>query len=113
MQRRSLVFGLQKNSQEEKLLENSEPQVRRCTKCILPTTMPFIRFDADGVCNYCHNYTIANNPKPVEELFKLVEPYRRPGRDDCIVPFSGGRDSRLRVTSCRKRAGYAPHYLYL
>ena len=72
VQRRSLVFGLQKNIEEEKLLENSEPQVRRCTKCILPATMPFIRFDADGVCNYCHNYTIANNPKPVEELFKLV-----------------------------------------
>jgi glucosamine--fructose-6-phosphate aminotransferase (isomerizing) len=93
VQRRSLVFGLQKNSKEEKLLENNEPQVRRCTKCILPATMPFIRFDADGVCNYCHNYTIANNPKPVAELFNLVEPYRRPGRDDCIVPFSGGRDS--------------------
>ena len=93
VERRSLVFGLQKNSEEEKLLENNEPQVQRCTKCILPATMPFIKFDADGVCNYCHNYAIANDPKPVEELFNLVAPYRRLGRDDCIVPFSGGRDS--------------------
>lgn len=35
-------------------------------------------------------------PKPKEELFKLVEPYRRPGNElDCIVPFSGGRDSAV------------------
>ncbi len=56
--------------------------------------MPFIKFDAQGICNYCHNYKIRNKPKPKEELFKLVEPYRRPENElDCIVPFSGGRDS--------------------
>ena len=32
---------------------------------------------------------IANNPKPIEELFHLLEPYRRPGNEkDCLVPFS-------------------------
>lgn len=51
-----------------------------------------IRFDEQGVCNYCKNYEPRNIPKPKEELFKLVGPYRRPGNDlDCIVPFSGGR----------------------
>lgn len=30
--------------------------LRRCSRCILPETMPFIRFDPDGVCNYCENY---------------------------------------------------------
>ena len=108
VQRRSLVFGLQKNSEEEKLLENNEPQVLRCTNCILPATMPFIRFDEKGVCNYCHNYTIANNPKPVTELFNLVEPYRRPGRDDCIVPFSGGRDSCYGLHLVVKELGMRP-----
>ena len=56
--------------------------------------MPFIKFDEAGVCNYCKSYKPRNNPKPKEELFKLVEPYRRKGKElDCIVPFSGGRDS--------------------
>ncbi|MEI2614112.1 MAG: hypothetical protein V9G21_03475 [Methylotenera sp.] len=55
--------------------------------------MPFISFDDKGVCNYCRNYKLRNVPKPKEELFKLVEPYRRAVGDDCIVPFSGGRDS--------------------
>ena len=108
VERRSLVFGLQTNSEQEKLLENNEPQVLRCTKCILPATMPFIKFDYDGVCNYCHNYSIANKPKPVEELFNLVEPYRRPGKDDCIVPFSGGRDSCYGLHLVVKELGMRP-----
>jgi pyruvate-formate lyase-activating enzyme len=85
------------NKREEKLLEFKsfkEINLKRCTNCILPETMPYIRFDDNGVCNYCHNYKKRNKPKPKEELLKLVEPYRRPGRElDCIVPFSGGRDS--------------------
>jgi hypothetical protein len=56
--------------------------------------MPFIKFDEQGVCNYCKNYKSRNTPKPKEELFELVKPYRRNGNElDCIVPFSGGRDS--------------------
>lgn len=79
---------------EERLLEYKEHKLQRCTKCVLPETMPFIKFDDKGVCNYCNNYKLRNVPKPKEELFKLVEPYRRPGNAlDCIVPFSGGRDS--------------------
>jgi glucosamine--fructose-6-phosphate aminotransferase (isomerizing) len=81
-------------SSEEKLLEYKKPNIKRCTKCVLPETMPFIKFDDKGVCNYCNNYRLRNVPKPKEELFTLVEPYRRPGKElDCIVPFSGGRDS--------------------
>ena len=78
---------------EEALLQYPQPKLKRCTKCILPETMPFISFDSDGVCNYCHNYKLRNIPKPKEELFELIEPYRRKNKPDCIVPFSGGRDS--------------------
>ena len=90
----NLIPEFQINTNEEKLLEYKKLNLKRCTKCILPDTMPFIRFDEHGVCNYCHNYKKRNKPKPVEELFKLVEPYRKSGKEfDCIVPFSGGRDS--------------------
>ncbi len=93
----NLIPEFKFNQNEEKLLEFktfSEINLKRCTKCILPETMPYIRFDEQGVCNYCNNYKKRNKPKPKEELFKLVEPYRRAGKElDCIVPFSGGRDS--------------------
>jgi hypothetical protein len=89
----NLVPALSFSGEEEKLLAFSPVKLRRCTKCLLPHTMPFIRFDAAGVCNYCHNYKPRNVPKPREELFDLVKPYRRAEGNDCIVPFSGGRDS--------------------
>lgn len=90
----NLIPEFQYNKMEEKLLEFKKPNIKRCTKCILPETMPFIKFDEQGVCNYCHTYKPRNKPRPKEELFKLVEPYRRSGKElDCIVPFSGGRDS--------------------
>ncbi len=88
-----LVPGLGVSMEEEQLLIYPTPNFRRCTRCVLPETMPYIEFDADGVCNYCLNYKPRNQPRPKEELFELIEPFRRASGDEVIVPFSGGRDS--------------------
>ena len=88
-----LIPAFKNIKSEESLLEYHKPILKRCKKCILPETMPFISFDNDGICNYCTNYKIRNKPKPTSELFDLVEPYRKKNSADCIVPFSGGRDS--------------------
>lgn len=93
LERTDLIPKFQYIEEERKLLQYPMPKLKRCTKCILPETMPYISFDNEGVCNYCNNYKIRNNPRPKEELFDLVMPYRRKGALDCIVPFSGGRDS--------------------
>ena len=74
-------------------INQSKISIRRCNKCILPETMPFIEFDNEGTCNYCRNYKkidIAGK----DSLEKIVEKYRsKTGEPDCIVTFSGGRDS--------------------
>jgi hypothetical protein len=89
----NLIPNLVLKSAEEDLLQYPEPTFRRCVKCILPETMPFIAFDDDGVCNYCRNYRIRNNPKPQQAFRDLLQPYRGTIGNDCLVPFSGGRDS--------------------
>ena len=89
----NLIPEFKRNTIQEKLLEYNTINLKRCTKCLLPETMPHIHFDENGVCNYCNSYKPRNKPKPKEELFKIVESYRRNGQTDCIVPFSGGRDS--------------------
>lgn len=89
----NLIPVLKNIAEEEAMLMYPKHNLKRCTKCVLPETMPFISFDTEGVCNYCRNYKLRNIPKPKEELFALVEPYRRKNTPDCIVPFSGGRDS--------------------
>lgn len=88
-----LIPGFIFKKSEFDILEYKDVHLKRCTKCILPETMPFISFDTEGVCNYCNSYKPRNIPKPKEELFKLVKPYRKTNQIDCIVPFSGGRDS--------------------
>ena len=86
-----------KAASESALLEFNIDRImalRRCSKCLLPETFPFIVYDTAGVCNYCNHYVPKNEPKPLQELFDLVEPYRRTdGGNDCIIPYSGGRDS--------------------
>ncbi len=83
----------------EKVYEKKRESIkhlRRCTKCILPETMPFIEFDEQGVCNYCRNYKKIKL-KGREELERKIAQYRgkgKVGRDyDSMIMFSGGRDS--------------------
>ena len=68
-------------------------KLKRCTKCILPSTYPFIEFDKDGVSNYYKDYKkqiFLGDEKLLEEL----EKYRsKSGKPDCVVGLSGGRDS--------------------
>jgi hypothetical protein len=89
----NLVPALKYIPSEEAMLQYHQHNLKRCTKCVLPESMPYISFDSEGVCNYCRNYKPRNIPKPKEELFELVKKYRRINEPDCIVPFSGGRDS--------------------
>jgi hypothetical protein len=94
------------------LLEHNVDRIanlKRCTRCILPETFPFIDFDEAGVCSYCRTYRLRSQPKPLDELRALVEPYRnRGGAPDCIVPFSGGRDSTFTLHFIKRELGLNP-----
>lgn len=116
-QKNSLVNldGISKNpkaSYERKLLEYNDDAIsrlKRCIKCLLPETFPFISYDDQGICNFCTNYVKKNQPKSISELQTLVEPYRNHnGNPDCIIPFSGGRDSCYSVHFVKKELGLNP-----
>ena len=99
----------------EKLIFNEHEQdkkriakLKRCIKCILPETMPFIEFDDKGVCSYCHSYEKREN-KGVLELEKEVAKFRKGnGEPDCIISFSGGRDSCYALHYVVKELGLKP-----
>jgi glucosamine--fructose-6-phosphate aminotransferase (isomerizing) len=74
-------------------LSNAVDSLKRCSKCILPETMPFIQFDEHGVCNYCRNHRKVE-VQGEAVLQEFLDKYRsKSGEPDCIVTFSGGRDS--------------------
>ncbi|MDC1135637.1 glucosamine 6-phosphate synthetase [Alphaproteobacteria bacterium] len=106
--RRSLVLKLGSSKSQDQLLPYKKHEFVRCTRCILPETMPFIEFDQNGVCNYCNNYTQRNKPKPMAELEKKLSKYRRNNSADCIVPFSGGRDSCYGLHLIKNELGMNP-----
>lgn len=82
--------------------------LRRCKKCILPETYPFMKFDAEGVCQYCRRWKKIE-VKGEEALFKAVEQYRsKDGKPDVIVAFSGGRDSAYGLHYVKKKLGMNP-----
>ena len=83
-------------------------RLKRCTKCILPETYPFMDFDAQGVCRYCRNWKTIR-PKGEKALMDAVEPYRsKDGSPDVIVAFSGGRDSSYGLHYVKKVLGMNP-----
>ena len=83
-------------------------KLRRCTRCILPETMPFIEFDEDGVCNYCHTYK-KQAYKSKEELHEWADSIRKDNKTaDSIVCFSGGRDSSYGLHFFVKEMGLSP-----
>lgn len=83
-------------------------KISRCTKCILPVTMPLISFDEDGVCNFCQTY-VPQRPRGQGALESLVAPFRsKNGQPDCIVALSGGRDSSYGLHYAKKVLGLNP-----
>jgi predicted glutamine amidotransferase len=103
--RSTLVPKFTFNRQEFNQLENNDPSMRRCSRCILPETMPFIQFDEQGVCNFCQNYKPKNVPKPLDNLRQLLETYRRSRGPEAIMPFSGGRDSSFALHLVSRELG--------
>lgn len=63
----------------------------------MPNTRPRVQFDAEGVCNACRN---AEDKKRIDwddrrkQFGEYIERLRpKSGGYDCIVPWSGGKDS--------------------
>ena len=74
--------------------------MKYCSKCVLPETHETIIFDENGVCNVCLNNETKNKiswDKKLVEFKDLIEQYRNHSEYDCIVPFSGGKDSTLKL----------------
>ena len=71
--------------------------LKRCVKCGFPETYETIEFDDKGVCNICRQKNFKDTsidwPARKDMLGSLIEEYRGKYDYDCLVPFSGGKDS--------------------
>lgn len=94
---------------------------RLCTRCVMDTSDPEIRFDANGVCQYCHEHDervrarVLNGPAARQRLEAVVETIKREGRGkpyDCLIGVSGGVDSSW-VAVLTRRLGLRPLAVHL
>lgn len=108
--------GIIKTQPDEKLLRYNEKRIallRRCSKCVLPETFPFINFNENGECNYCRSYQSRyrgrKTPADKQSFIESLSRYRRSdGKSDCIVAFSGGRDSSYGLHLIKKEFNLNP-----
>ena len=71
--------------------------MKYCSRCVMPETAELLTFDEHGVCSVCRQIEYkhgqidwADRGKAMDELF---DRFRGKQQYDCIVPFSGGKDS--------------------
>ena len=72
--------------------------MKRCTRCVLPETFPGITFDNDGVCNFCRSFKGKDDlhdsiNKYRAKFEQLLDKHRNKGTHDCLMAYSGGKDS--------------------
>ncbi len=72
-----------------------------CSRCVYDDEIPYISFDAAGVCNYCHQHDQLDREYPTgpegrKRLEALAQRIKRDGQGrayDVVVGVSGGTDS--------------------
>jgi len=83
--------------------------VIRCSRCILPASLPSVKLDEKGVCNYCNNFDRSFGDWDSQKKFKkkqfeqIVEKIKKLNSEyDCLIPLSGGKDSTYALYVCDK-----------
>lgn len=84
--------------------------MQSCSRCILSDKYPDLTFDSDGVCGKCQEhdrkYATRDFGALRAELNGIVDWAKRQNKQyDCLVPFSGGKDSSYTLYVCRKQLG--------
>ena len=81
-----------------------------CKRCIMDSSDPDIRFDAQGICHHCHAYDAAvkERIKTPSDRDAIVAEIKRAGAGkpyDCVIGVSGGVDSTYVAYAARKLLG--------
>ena len=71
--------------------------MKRCTRCLTKETVDTITFDEFGVCSVCRQIEFKKEKIDWEargrQLQDIIARHKGKGLYDCVVPYSGGKDS--------------------
>ena len=82
----------------------------RCTRCVQSAAFPRIKFDSEGVCNFCRGETgAATEDDAIEDarnrFTALMSDIPRTGSYDALMCYSGGKDSTYVLDLAVKKYG--------
>jgi N-acetyl sugar amidotransferase len=91
----------------------TEDKLERCIKCTLPITWETLYFDDEGICNICKNWTVKQKvtdwKQREKQFLKIIKEVKeRKAAYDCIVPFSGGKDTTFTLWAVVRKYGLKP-----
>jgi N-acetyl sugar amidotransferase len=71
--------------------------MKTCTKCLTKETVDTITFDEFGVCSVCRQVEFKKEKidwaSRAQQLQEMIARHKGNGLYDCVVPYSGGKDS--------------------
>ncbi len=88
-----------------------------CTQCVMDAGDPGIRFNDQGVCDYCTNFSTHIKPnwhtgaRGEYQLTALANKIKSAGKGkdfDCIIGLSGGLDSSYTAYVAKEKMGLRP-----
>lgn len=86
--------------------------MKSCVRCLLPETHETISFDARGVCSVCLNREFRDEHidwhSRRNSLDELLSKVKGISDYDCIIPFSGGKDSSFTLYFAVKELNLKP-----
>jgi len=91
-------------------------KARMCARCVVDTSVPGHNFDEKGICSYCRlqekleeRYPLNAKGKKIQE--SIIDSIKKEGcnkKFDCVIGFSGGRDSTYTLYMAKKVWGLNP-----
>lgn len=86
--------------------------MKNCSNCVMPHTAESLAFDEKDKCSVCvqieFKQTNIDWEKRRQDMGELIEQYRGKYDYDCIVPFSGGKDSTFTLWYIVKKLKLKP-----
>lgn len=92
-------------------MKNFENNIQYCKNCLMPSSRPRIIFDKEicNACKYKNSRKKINYKERDAQLVRILNKFRsKKNEHDCIVPWSGGKDSSYIAYQLKFKYGMKP-----
>ncbi len=84
--------------------------MKLCQNCVLPESFPGIKFDGEGMCNFCVEFKGEQNLEEKRQRYRqkfeaLIKEHKGRSNYDALMSYSGGKDSTYTLAILKENYG--------